>query len=291
MPQESTAEPIPPGLTAQVMQWVRAQQAAGVAQDALLRMLRKVGWSDLLARRALELPEAVAQAAENPTSPPRPLRSLPGPDLQGAPCSIDAGDRLVHVLLHLQKPCVVLFGNLLGEDECTAIIAAAQGRMARSRTVARDGAGEEVNADRTSEGMFFQRGEIDVVQRVEARIARLLRWPLQNGEGMQVLHYRPGTEYKPHYDYFAPDAPGTAQILARGGQRVGTLILYLNETEGGGSTVFPETGLHVMPRAGCGVFFSYERPDPASGTLHGGAPVLAGEKWIATKWLREGEFV
>jgi prolyl 4-hydroxylase len=26
-------------------------------------------------------------------------------------------------------------------------------------------------------------------------------------------------------------------------------------------------------------------------TLHGGAPVTQGEKWVATKWLREGEFV
>ena len=32
----------------------------------------------------------------------------------------------------------------------------------------------------------------------------LLNWPLENGEGLQVLHYRPGAEYKPHYDYFAP---------------------------------------------------------------------------------------
>jgi len=24
--------------------------------------------------------------------------------------------------------------------------------------------------------------------------------------------------------------------------------------------------------------------------LHGGAPVLAGEKWVTTKWLREGRF-
>ncbi|HEX5664436.1 MAG TPA: 2-oxoglutarate-dependent dioxygenase, partial [Xanthomonadaceae bacterium] len=36
---------------------------------------------------------------------------------------------------------------------------------------------------------------------------------------------------------------------------------------------------------------SYERPDPGTRTLHGGAPVLAGEKWVATKWLREREFI
>jgi prolyl 4-hydroxylase len=58
----------------------------------------------------------------------------------------------------------------------------------------------------------------------------------------------------------------------------------------GGATTFPDVGLQVVPRRGNAVFFSYNRPDPATKTLHGGAPVLEGEKWIATKWLREREF-
>jgi prolyl 4-hydroxylase len=41
---------------------------------------------------------------------------------------------------------------------------------------------------------------------------------------------------------------------------------------------------------GHAVFFAYERAQPSSGTLHGGAPVLEGEKWVATKWLRERDF-
>jgi len=48
--------------------------------------------------------------------------------------------------------------------------------------------------------------------------------------------------------------------------------------------------LEVAPQRGNAVFFSYERPHPSTQTLHGGAPVLAGEKWIATKWLRERIF-
>jgi prolyl 4-hydroxylase len=38
------------------------------------------------------------------------------------------------------------------------------------------------------------------------------------------------------------------------------------------------------------VFFNYSRPDPSSASLHAGAPVIEGEKWIATKWLREARF-
>ncbi|TNY02447.1 2OG-Fe(II) oxygenase, partial [Escherichia coli] len=64
--------------------------------------------------------------------------------------------------------------------------------------------------------------------RVEARIAPLLRWPLDHGEGLQVLRYRPGAEYQPHYDYFDPAHVSTPGILKRGGQRVGTLVIYLH---------------------------------------------------------------
>jgi prolyl 4-hydroxylase len=42
---------------------------------------------------------------------------------------------------------------------------------------------------------------------------------------------------------------------------------------------------------GSAVFFSYDRPHAITKTLHGGTPVLAGEKWVATKWMRQGVFV
>jgi prolyl 4-hydroxylase len=147
-----------------------------------------------------------------------------------------------------------------------------------------------VNAARTSDGMFFERGESELCRRIEARIACLLNWPVENGEGLQVLRYRPGAEYLPHYDYFDPRHASTPAILQRGGQRVATLVMYLNTPAAGGATVFPDVKLDVAPIKGNAVFFSYERPHPTTLSLHGGAPVLEGEKWVATKWLRERVF-
>jgi hypothetical protein len=111
--------------------------------------------------------------------------------------------------------------------------------------------------------MFFRRGESELVQRIEARIARLLNWPVENGEGMQVLHYRPGAEYKPHYDYFDPAESRARPPSSRGGQRVATLVMYLNEPARGGGTTFPDLGLEVAPQRGHAVFFAYDRPTPA----------------------------
>ncbi|MFD2273907.1 2OG-Fe(II) oxygenase [Undibacterium arcticum] len=84
-----------------------------------------------------------------------------------------------------------------------------------------------------------------------------MQMPVVNGEGLQILNYQIGGEYKPHYDYFPPDQPGSAQHIAIGGQRVATLIIYLNEVEEGGATIFPELGLTVTPVQGSAVYFSY----------------------------------
>ena len=214
---------------------------------------------------------------------------VPEPDLAGSPSVLRLPDRDVQVLLTLQHPRVVLFGGFLSEAECDALMALARPRLARSETVDNDSGGSEVNAARTSDGMFFQRGEAPLIARIEQRIAALLRWPVERGEGLQVLRYRPGAQYRPHFDYFDPAQPGTAAVL-RGGQRVGTLLMYLNTPRRGGATIFPDVNLEVGPIKGHAMFFSYDRPHEATGTLHGGAPVTEGEKWVATKWLREGVF-
>jgi prolyl 4-hydroxylase len=277
-------------VTPELRKWIVEQAQAGHSAESVLKAMIASGWTEDVAVDALESTlrghledQAVAQGL-----PP----AVPVPDAQLAesPLYVDTGDRRVAVLQTMYNPRVVVFGELLCGEECEQLIALARPRLARSLTVATQTGGEEVNADRTSNGMFFQRGENELVRRIEQRIARLLNWPEENGEGLQILQYGPGAEYKPHYDYFDPAEPGTPTILRRGGQRVGTIVIYLAEPEKGGGTVFPDVHLEVAPKRGNAVFFSYERAHPSTRTLHGGSPVLAGEKWIATKWLRERRF-
>ena len=277
-------------VTPELRRWIIEQAQAGFAAPVVLQSMRDAGWDEDVAAQALEvtLQDHLNELAEQQGLPA--AVPVPEPALDESPALLDGGDRQVSVLLAMAQPRIVVLGNLLSDEECEALIAAAEPRMARSLTVATKTGGEEVNDDRTSDGMFFQRGESPLLQRIEQRIARLLQWPVENGEGLQVLHYRPGAEYKPHYDYFDPAEPGTPTIVKRGGQRVGTLVMYLNTPEKGGGTVFPDVHLEVAPQRGNAVFFSYERPHPSTRTLHGGAPVIAGHKWIATKWLREREF-
>jgi prolyl 4-hydroxylase len=277
-------------VTPELRKWIVDQAQAGHSAESVLKAMLASGWSEDVAVEAIESTlrghlEDEAQAQGLPPGVP-----VPDAELDESPLYVDAGDRRVAVLQSMYNPRVVVFGDLLSGEECEQLIALAKPRLARSLTVATKTGGEEVNADRTSNGMFFQRGENELVRRIEQRIARLVRWPEENGEGLQILQYGPGAEYKPHYDYFDPAEPGTPTILKRGGQRVGTLVMYLAEPEKGGGTVFPDVHLEVAPKRGNAVFFSYDRAHPSTRTLHGGAPVLAGEKWIATKWLRERRF-
>ncbi len=278
-------------LSAEARQWILNRTLAGAGSDQVIAELVAAGWqrraaSDALAVVVAENARARVAVAAND----RPSEGMPEPDVEKMPLSLDAGDREVRVLLVMKKPRVVVFGDLLSAEECEGLIAAAQPRMARSETVNRQTGEYQVDSARTSRGMFFQRGETELHLRVEARIARLLNWPAENGEGLQVLNYQPGAEYEPHYDYFDPGDPGTPALTRRGGQRVASLIMYLNTPLNGGATTFPDVGLAVMPQRGNAVFFSYPQPHPSTQTLHAGAPVAAGEKWIATKWLRQRVF-
>ncbi len=224
-------------------------------------------------------------------SPDAGVRTMPAPAIEDGQLYLDVGDRKVSVLMSFPKPQIVLFGDVLSKNECDRLVDAARPRMQRSMIADRHTGIDQVDTVRTSRGMFFQRDENALVRTIETRIARLLAWPVEKGENLQVLHYRPGDRYEPHHDYFDPEGDGAPALLARGGQRIATLLLYLREPERGGETTFPELGLRFAAKRGCALFFSYDRPHPSTKTLHGGAPVIAGEKWVATKWLREGVFV
>jgi prolyl 4-hydroxylase len=277
-------------VTPELRQWIVDQAKAGRPPDEVLKSMMASGWDEDVALAALEdtLSGFLKEHAKaNGLPAPVPV---PEPDLLDAPNSLVVDGHEIEIVMSLRNPRVIVFGNLLTHAECDEMIHLARARLSRSETVVTSTGSSEVNVARTSDGMFFGRGENALCARLEARIAALLGWPVENGEGLQVLRYRPGAEYKPHYDYFDPHQAGTPTILKRGGQRVATIVTYLNTPERGGATTFPDVNLEVAPVKGNAVFFSYDRAHPLTRTLHGGAPVMAGEKWVTTKWLREGRF-
>lgn len=275
-------------LPSELQAWLRDAIARGSDHVALTEALVGAGYEPGYAQRAA----ASACVALPPAPLTQGLQDAANAGVLGAPNRVTIDGHVVELRLTLAAPRVVVFGNLLSAAECDELIALARGRL-RPSSVVNVATGEyDLHPHRTSSGMHFARGENDLIRRIESRIAQLLEFPVSHGEPMQILHYPPGAQYRPHHDYFDPAHPGNDKVLAMGGQRIATLVMYLNDCAAGGATVFPQLGLEVLPQRGAAVYFTYVA---ASGALeprllHGGAPVAAGEKWIATKWLREREY-
>ncbi|NVD69203.1 2OG-Fe(II) oxygenase [Duganella sp. BJB1802] len=201
-------------------------------------------------------------------------------------------DRMVEVLFVLKQPQIILLGNVLSDEECDAIVAHCGTRYTRSTVTGEADGASVVHEGRTSEMAFIQRGEAEVAERIEQRLAELAHWPAECGEPFQLQKYGVTQEYRPHYDWLDPDSSGHRSHLARGGQRLATFILYLSDVEQGGGTVFPGLGLEVYPKKGSALWFlnTDVNHQPDKQTLHGGAPVVSGTKIIANKWLRQGRY-
>jgi prolyl 4-hydroxylase len=308
-------------LAADLRQWLKENIERGFDRDTLVQTLRAAGHPPKAARQAVDLamerhrpapgdvavlerpqpePAVQAQPAVVATQPEAQAAAGGGERMPSASeiiaesgNAIETGDRKINILFALNAPRIVLFDGLLSAEECDEMVRQSKAKLQRSTVVNADTGEYDVHPDRTSSGTHFQRGENGLIRRIEQRISELVGSPVEHGEPIQILHYTPGAEYKPHFDYFDPALPGNDKVLAMGGQRVATLVMYLNDVEAGGSTVFPDIGVDVLPRKGNAVFFAYATEDGQLDrrTLHGGSPVVRGEKWIATKWLRERPYV
>ncbi|CAL9165001.1 probable prolyl 4-hydroxylase 3 [Musa acuminata AAA Group] len=204
------------------------------------------------------------------------------------------------------EPRAFIYHNFLSKKECDYLIELAKPHMEKSTVVDSATGRSKDSRVRTSSGMFLRRGKDKIICAIEKRIADYTFIPVEHGEGLQVLHYEVGQKYEPHYDYFNDEFN-----TKNGGQRIATLLMYLSDVEEGGETVFPSVKvnssslpwynelsdcakqcLSVKPKMGDALLFWSMRPDatPDPSSLHGGCPVIKGNKWSSTKWMRMHEY-
>ncbi|RRN68489.1 2OG-Fe(II) oxygenase [Peribacillus simplex] len=191
---------------------------------------------------------------------------------------IKTEDREINVIARLVEALIVILGNVLSDEEFDGLIELSKDRMNRSKI----GVKHEVNEIRTSSSLFFQENEYDIITKIEKRISSIMNIPIEHGDGIQILKYIPGQEYKAHFDFF------TSASKATKNNRISTIVMYLNDVEHGGETFFPKLHFSVSPQKGMAVYFEYFYNDQNLNdlTLHGGAPVITGEKWVAPQWMR-----
>lgn len=190
--------------------------------------------------------------------------------------------------------------GFLTDEECDHLIAKSINSLTQSGVVD-NATGEAKQSEvRTSSGTYFGYAEDEVIDTIEKRIAEVSRIPIEHQECIQILNYKESQLYRPHTDYFHDPTHGQDKP---GGQRLVTILMYLSDVEEGGETVFPhaepkvsgpgwsecaQKGLAVHPRKGDALMFFSLEPDGAEDpkSTHGSCPVIKGEKWSATKWIR-----
>jgi len=207
-----------------------------------------------------------------------------------------APDHIITTSLLSNQPRMLLLRNFLTPDECDQVIQLGESLLLTRSTV-QGPASNEISAERTSYTLNFRRHHNALITALEQRATLFCPYPADHVENLQLVRYHPGQQYKHHYDFFVPGAPGTPVALQRGGQRHVTLFVYLNDLlpdDPGGHTDFPRLPLRLRPEKGLAVL--WYNVDPVTRqedfrTFHAGLPPQRSVKYGLNLWIRERPFV
>tara|TARA_R110002167_G_scaffold1445_2_gene7088 strand:+ start:11147 stop:11764 length:618 start_codon:yes stop_codon:yes gene_type:complete len=188
-------------------------------------------------------------------------------------------------------PFVCVFDDYISALEIEHILAAGDKLLAPALVT---GPNEGViSPTRTNRNCWIAHRHDEVIEGVCQRISKLAGLPLENAESLQLIHYDHRQEYAAHFDGWDAESEDGKRCMLRGGQRLVTGLLYLNDVPAGGATSFPKLQLEVQARKGrlllfhnCMLGGTIRHPN----SLHGGMPVLEGEKWACNLWFRERVF-
>ena len=191
--------------------------------------------------------------------------------------------------------------GILSREECSSLIKEAEPQLYNSDTLD----AEEKSGDyrfknwRTSSGCGIykkdynsQQDFFSVLEKIEKVVESISGLPSSHQEHLQVLRYYPDEEYKVHHDWFAEGADYYERVIKEGGQRLFTVVFYLNTVEKGGETHFPKLDdLKIKPVEGRAILFKNTVDGaPLYESMHAGLSPVDGVKWVAVKWVRESKY-
>lgn len=180
------------------------------------------------------------------------------------------------------RPQVTMFSRLFTAGECDFLRSTAETKYTPSTV--NDSQGRQVRDPmRGSDGATLHwLIEDPAIHAINRRLAAVSGSRAEHGEAIQILRYRPGQQYRPHFDF----------VRAAENQRRLTALIYLNHDYEGGETAFQRTGLKVKGRKGDTLVFVNALPDRTVDpmTEHAGLPVKRGTKYLASRWIRESRW-
>ncbi|WWT39484.1 prolyl 4-hydroxylase [Microcystis phage Mel-JY01] len=186
-------------------------------------------------------------------------------------------DNAVHTIFKVSE-------DAFTPDECANIIKLCKDKLHKMITMNEDSSGRIA----TGTWLYYQ-DNIPEIKKLCEIISIGGGKPIENQEGVNIVRYLPGGKYSPHYDFFEPDAEYFNAEMAKGGQRIQSWILYLNDNFSGGETEFIIEKQYIKPKTGALVGWNNTLRGGVVNrkSLHTGHTVRVGEKWVAIVWVRE----
>lgn len=185
-------------------------------------------------------------------------------------------------------PMLKVLDGFISEAECAHLIDLARPRLATAEVSG--AAGAQRSDGRNNSMCWIEHEASSVVYGLIQRLAALVRLPMHHAESLQVVHYNNGEYYSPHYDAYDISTELGQRYVGASGNRLISVIGYLNTVTDGGTTGFPRLQLQIGAVAGritvfdnCVPGTNQVNPD----SLHEGCAVGSGEKWAFNLWFRE----
>ena len=178
--------------------------------------------------------------------------------------------------------------DILTPEECTYLIEKATPLFSRSTVVGV----AAPDTSRTSQTAWIPKTD-PIAQKVFAKALEFSGKTLVECEDLQVVKYEPGTYYREHHDSCCDGSQGCVDFEKDGGQRVATLLVYLNSEFTDGETHFPNLDLKLKADPGSAILFRPLGSDEAKchpKALHAGLPISSGVKYVCNAWIRENKF-
>ncbi|NXM54418.1 P4HA3 hydroxylase, partial [Illadopsis cleaveri] len=185
------------------------------------------------------------------------------------------------------QPYVALYHDFITDAEAETIKGLAGPWLQRS--VVASGEKQQKAEYRISKSAWLKDTADPVVRALDRRMAALTGLDLRPpyAEYLQVVNYGLGGHYEPHFDHAT--SMKSPLYRMKSGNRIATIMIYLSAVEAGGSTAFIYANFSVPVVKNAALFWwNLRRNGNGDGdTLHAGCPVLAGDKWVANKWIHE----
>ncbi|KAM9389124.1 LOW QUALITY PROTEIN: prolyl 4-hydroxylase subunit alpha-3 [Phaethornis superciliosus] len=185
------------------------------------------------------------------------------------------------------QPYVALYHDFISDAEAETIKGLAGPWLQRS--VVASGEKQQKAEYRISKSAWLKDTADPVVRALERRIGAVTGLDLRPpyAEYLQVVNYGLGGHYEPHFDHATSRKSPLYRM--KSGNRMATVMIYLSTVEAGGSTAFIQANFSVPVVKNAALFWWNLRRNGAGDgdTLHAACPVLAGDKWVANKWIHE----